>query len=61
MATLPGAWHYRVNAGTSWPGVSILRPGGIGSLICYVYLSVAARRIVRAGLSIRYASMSVGR
>ena len=24
LATLPGAWHYRVSAGTGWPGVSIL-------------------------------------
>ena len=24
VATLPGAWRYRVNAGTGWPGVSIL-------------------------------------
>ena len=24
VATLPGAWHYRVRAGTGWPGVSIL-------------------------------------
>ena len=24
VATLPGAWCYRVNAGTGWPGVSIL-------------------------------------
>ena len=23
-ATLPGAWHCRVSAGTGWPGVSIL-------------------------------------
>ena len=23
-ATLPGAWHYRVSAGTGQPGVSIL-------------------------------------
>ena len=23
-ATLPGAWRYRVSAGTGWPGVSIL-------------------------------------
>ena len=22
--TLKGAWHYRVSAGTGWPGVSIL-------------------------------------
>ena len=24
QATLPGAWHYRVSAGTGWPTVSIL-------------------------------------
>ena len=24
MATLQGAWCYRVSAGTGWPGVSIL-------------------------------------
>ena len=24
MATLPGAWYYRVNPWTAWPGVSIL-------------------------------------
>ena len=24
VATLPGAWCYRVNAGTGWPGVNIL-------------------------------------
>ena len=24
VATVPGAWRYRVSAGTSWPGVSIL-------------------------------------
>ena len=24
VATLPGAWHYRVSAGTTRPGVSIL-------------------------------------
>ena len=24
VATLPGAWYYRVSAGTGWPGVSIL-------------------------------------
>ena len=23
VATLPGAWHYRVNGETGWPGVSI--------------------------------------
>ena len=23
LATLPGAWRYRVSAGTGWPGVSI--------------------------------------
>ena len=24
VATLPGAWRYRVSAGTGWPGVSTL-------------------------------------
>ena len=24
VATLPGAWRYRVSAGTSWPSVSML-------------------------------------
>ena len=24
VAALPGAWYYRVSAGTGWPGVSIL-------------------------------------
>ena len=24
VATLSGAWHYRVSAGTGWPGVNIL-------------------------------------
>ena len=24
VATLPGAWYYRVNTGTGWPSVSIL-------------------------------------
>ena len=29
VATLPGAWHYRVSAGTGQPGVSILRLGEV--------------------------------
>ena len=24
VATLPGAWRYRLSAGTGWPGVSLL-------------------------------------
>ena len=24
VATLPGAWYYRISARTGWPGVSIL-------------------------------------
>ena len=27
VATLPGAWHYRVSTGTGWPDVSILWRG----------------------------------
>ena len=46
VATLPGAWCYRVSAGTGRPGVSILYLGEMESLICSFYLSVAARKIV---------------
>ena len=34
VATLPGAWYYRVSAGTGQPSVSILWLGEIESLIC---------------------------
>ena len=61
VAILPGTWHYRVSAGTGWPGVSILWLGEIESLICSFYLSVAARKIVCAELSLRYTSMLLGR
>ena len=45
VATLPGAWRYRVSAGTGWPGVSILRLGEMESLIRNFCLSVAARKL----------------
>ena len=48
VATLSGAWRYRVNAGTGWPGVSALSLGEIASLICNFYLDLAARTIVSA-------------
>ena len=44
VATLPGAWCYRVNAGTGRPGVRILWLSEVESLICNFYLSVAARK-----------------
>ena len=59
VATLPGAWYYRVSAGTGWPGVSIL--GEMESSICNFYLSVAARKIVCTDPSLRYTSMLLGR
>ena len=34
MATLPGAWRYRVSAGSGWPGVSILWLGEMERLVC---------------------------
>ena len=46
VATLPGAWRYRVRAGTGRPSVSMLCLGEIESWICNFYLSVAARAIV---------------
>ena len=45
VATLPGAWRYRVSAGTDRPGVSILCLGEMESLICNFCLGVAARKI----------------
>ena len=60
VATLPGAWCYRVSAGTGWPGVSILWLGEMESLICTFYLSVAACRIVWADLSLKYTCMLLG-
>ena len=35
VATLPGAWRYRVSAGAGWPGVSILCLGEMESWICH--------------------------
>ena len=60
VATLPGAWHYRVSAGTGQPGVSILWLGEVERLICNFYLSVAARKIVWADPSLRYTSLLPG-
>ena len=45
VATLSGAWRYRVSAVTGWSDVSILWLGEVESLICNFYLSVAARKI----------------
>ena len=61
VAALPGAWHYRVSTGTGRPGVSILRLGEVERWICNFYLSVAARKIVRADPSLRYTSLLLGR
>ena len=61
VATLPGAWLYRVSAGTGRPGVSILWLGEVESLICSFYLSVAARKLVWADPSLRYTSLFLGR
>ena len=60
-ATLPGAWCYRVSAGTGQPSVSILWLGEVESLICNLYLSVAAHKIVWADPSLRYTGMLLGR
>ena len=61
VATLPGAWHYRVSSGTGQPGVSILWLGEVESWICNFYLSVAARKLVWADPSLRYTCMLLGR
>ena len=54
VATLPGAWRYRVSAWTGRPSVSILWLGEVESLICNFCLSAAARKIVWADQSLRY-------
>ena len=61
VATLPGAWRYRVSAGTGWPDVSIMWLGEMESLVCNFYLSVAARKIVWADPTLRYTGMLLGR
>ena len=61
VATLPGAWRYRVSTGTGRPGVSILWLGEEEGLICNFYLSVAARKIVCADPSLRYTRLLLGR
>ena len=61
LAIVPGAWRYRVSAGTGRPGVRILWLGEVESWICGFYLSVAARQIVIADPSLRYTSLLLGR
>ena len=61
VATLPGAWRYRVSAGTGWPGVSIQWLGEKESLIYNFCLSVAERKIVSADPSPRYTRMLLER
>ena len=61
VATLPGAWRYRISAGTCWPSVSILWLGEVESWICNFHLSVAAHKIVWADPSLRYNGMLLGR
>ena len=61
VATLPGAWRYRVSTGTGLPGVSILWLGVVERLICNFYLSVAARIIVWADPSLRYTRLLLWR
>ena len=61
VATLPGAWHYRVSTGTGRPSVSILWLGEMESLIRNFCLCVAARKIVWVDPSLRYTHMLLGR
>ena len=60
VSTLPGAWLYRVSAGTGRSGVSIPWLGEVESWICNFYLSVAGRKIVWADPSLRYTRMFAG-
>ena len=59
VATLPGAWHFRVSPGTGWP--ASVYCGEVASLIGNFYLSVAARTLVWADPSlIHITSMLLG-
>ena len=61
VATLPGAWRYRVSTGTGRPGVSILWLGEVERWIWNFHRSVAAGKIVWADPSLRYTSLLLGR
>ena len=61
VAALPGFWHYMASAGTGRSGISILWLGEVESLICNFCLSVAARKLVCADLSLRCTSILLGR
>ena len=62
VATMPGAWHYRVSAGAGWPFVSLLWLGEIENLICNFCLGVAAHTLVLwADPSLKYTCMLLGR
>ena len=60
VATLLGAWFYRISAGTGWRSVSILWLGEVESLMGNLYLTVAACILVWADPSQRYTSMFLG-
>ena len=60
-ATLPAAWCYRVSGGTGWPAVSILWLGGVETLICNFFPSVAAWKLIWTDPSPRYTSMLLWR
>ena len=61
VATLLGAWRYRISTGMGRPGVSVLWLDEVESLICNFYLSVAARRLVWADQSLKYTNMLLRR
>ena len=48
-------WRYTISAGTGWPAVSILWVAEVDCMTCYFCLSVAARTLVQAKLSLRNA------
>ena len=60
MATLRGAWRYRVSAGNGGPGVSILWLGEVERLICNFCPSVTAHKVVWEDPSLRYISLLLG-
>ena len=60
VGVLPRAWHHSRSARTVWPVVSILWLDRMASLICNLYLTVAARPVVWKDLSLRHMLLVVG-
>ena len=58
VATLPGAWRYKVSAGNGQPGVSSLWLGQVESLICNIIIIIIIIVIIILIIIIIYLSVA---